>query len=126
MLNLFRIRKGDTVLVGILLLSAVILYWALPILMSCGNWVVIICNDKPEARYLLDIDQEISVIGVMGETKVSIRNGRAKITESPCRNKLCTLMGDLGKEGGALVCVPNKVVVTVSDDNMEGVDAISR
>jgi len=114
------------VLICILLLSAVFLYWVVPMFISHGNWVVIMCNDKPETRYSLDIDQEISIIGVLGETKVSIKNGRAKITESPCRNKLCILMGDFGKEGGALVCVPNKVVVTVSDDNAEAVDAVSR
>ena len=43
----------------------------------------------------------------------NIENGKAYIAKSDCHNQLCVHAQAIGKEGGVIVCLPNKVVVKV-------------
>jgi hypothetical protein len=63
--------------------------------------------------YLLPATENrtVPVKGVHGYTYVEIRDGRVRITGSPCSNKLCVKHGWISS--GALVCLPNRVVVTI-------------
>ncbi len=77
--------------------------------------------------YLLPIDKDriVSVDGPIGRTLVEIKDHKVRITESPCPNKLCIRQGWVEK--GALICLPNKVVVTIGDGDgkKSPVDAIT-
>lgn len=73
-----------------------------------------------------DKDRTVSVEGPVGKTVVEIRNHRVRVTESPCHNKLCIQQGWI--ESGAIICLPNRVVVTIGkqeDESDKIVDAIT-
>jgi hypothetical protein len=63
--------------------------------------------------YLLDEDREVSVSGPLGETRIIIHNGAAAVKDSPCRDKLCMSMGHIGKRGGWIACLPNRVFLKI-------------
>jgi hypothetical protein len=88
--------------------------------------VLIDTDGKPAYILPLGEDRTISVEGPEGKTVVEIRRNMVRIIDSPCRNKLCVRQGWI--KSGALVCLPNKVVVTVRghDSNNRGIDAITR
>lgn len=63
--------------------------------------------------YLLPANENrtVPVKGAYGYTHVEISDGRVRISASPCSNKLCLKHGWI--RSGALVCLPNRVVVTI-------------
>lgn len=74
--------------------------------------------------YILPIDKNriVSVKGPEGITFVEIKDHKVRVTNSPCHNKLCIQQGWL--RSGAIVCLPNRVVVTIGNhDKNKTVDA---
>ena len=74
----------------------------------------------------LSTGEELSLPGPLGRTHVEISEGRVRVVESPCPNKLCIRMGWIERSGQAIVCLPNKVALTLGGEDREGVDAVSR
>jgi hypothetical protein len=68
----------------------------------------------------------LSVSGPLGTTVVEVDGGAARILESPCPHGLCMRMGSARAPGQTLVCVPNRVVVTVAGGGPAPVDAVTR
>jgi len=88
--------------------------------------VLIDVDGRPAYILPLSEDKTLSVEGSAGKTIVEIRRKKVRIVDSPCRNKLCIRQGWV--ETGGVVCLPNKVVVTIRghEDKEKGVDAITR
>lgn len=75
----------------------------------------------------LSEDREVSVRGPLGNNVVEIRGGKVRMKEASCPNKLCVHQGWI--ERGSIICLPNKVVVTVSGDKNNSdseYDAVSK
>jgi len=70
-------------------------------------------DGKPVYVLPLNKDRMVSVEGPKGKTFIEIKNQKVRITGSPCPNKLCVRQGWINN--GGLVCLPNKVVITVGD-----------
>jgi hypothetical protein len=96
--------------------------WVLP----GGTEVEIHAADKLFGRYPLDSDRIAEVPGPLGKTVVRFDRGRVRVESSPCSDKVCMGMGEVGSEGGLIVCVPNKVVVRVGKARSDGLDAVAR
>ncbi len=94
--------------------------------LSGGRHVEIYCANRLEARYPLDQDVTTKIVGPLGPTVVRIKNGRVSIAASPCPNKRCMHSGDFGAEGGALLCIPNQVIVRSAHSVPDGLDGMSR
>ncbi|MEW6117377.1 MAG: NusG domain II-containing protein [Nitrospirota bacterium] len=67
-----------------------------------------------ELKYTLPLsdDRIISVEGPMGTTIIEVKNKRVRVVKSPCPNKICLHQDWI--ERGAVVCLPNKVLVTIT------------
>ncbi|MDR2181642.1 MAG: NusG domain II-containing protein [Treponema sp.] len=72
--------------------------------------------------YSLDEDREVSTAGPLGETRIVIRGGLAAVKDSPCRDKLCVSMGHIGRRGGWIACLPNRVFLRVQGQGPSGED----
>ena len=57
--------------------------------------------------------------GPLGQTVVEIRDGRARIVDSPCPDKLCVRAAPISKPGQWIACLPNKVFVRIGCDGGE-------
>ena len=88
-----------------------------------GNTATIEVNGKLIYRLSLSEDKTVEVHGPIGITRVEVKQGKIRIVDSPCSNKLCIRQGWI--ERGAIICLPNRVVVTIGEDNTGEVDAIS-
>ena len=112
----------DKVLV-VLLLAGSIVSFSVLFLTSHEGTAVIISSPDGELRKSLNTDQEFSVAGPLGETRVVIQNRHAWIDSSPCPNQLCIHMGKIHRVGEMVVCVPNRVSVRVAGREKHGLDA---
>jgi hypothetical protein len=121
------IRPADWILIVFLLVTAVSSFFLIPRwLMSGSTDVEILSRDKILGKYPLNEDRRVKVPGPLGMTEVTIKDGRASIHSSPCPHKTCKAMGDIGTEGGILVCLPNEIIVRVGNGQANGLDAVSR
>ena len=73
--------------------------------------VVIEVDGRQVYRLPATENRTVPVQGVYGYTYVEISDGRVRISGSPCSNQLCVKHGWISS--GALVCLPNRVVVTI-------------
>jgi hypothetical protein len=117
--------QADRLLVGGLALGTLALLLKSGARWSRGDWVVIETDRKEVARIPLDADRIVQVRGPIGETRVEIRNGRARIAHSPCKNKICVKSGYIQYAERLVACVPNHVVVRVLGKKYPGLDAVA-
>lgn len=75
----------------------------------------------PEGRFLYPLNRnaELDFEGVVGHTKVTIKDGQAWVKESACDNKNCIFMGKLSRPGDFAACLPNAVILTVEGPDEE-------
>lgn len=70
-------------------------------------------------------DRLIRIAGPLGTTEIEVREGRASIIGSPCPGKLCVRSGKARPGGPPVVCLPNRVAVSVTGNDGEP-DAVLR
>ena len=95
------------------------------VFLPIGQNVRIEVDGRPAFVLPLDDERTVSVQGPAGITVVEIKDHLVRVIDSPCHNKLCVKQGWIRR--GAIVCVPNKVVVKIgAEDRKENIiDAIT-
>jgi len=82
----------------------------------------------PERTWIfpLEAEEQVYVKGVIGETLVEIRDGKAAIISSPCGGQTCVAAGKMHKNGQWAACLPNMVFILIEgEDTSEAIDAVS-
>ncbi|MBD3285019.1 NusG domain II-containing protein [candidate division WOR-3 bacterium] len=68
----------------------------------------------PEQEYALSMkDTLVSVSGPAGETKIKIEDGSVWVAQASCPRKLCVRQGKISRTGRSIVCLPNRIVITI-------------
>ena len=82
----------------------------------------------PESTWIFPINAEeiVSATGPLGETVVSIHEGRAAIVSSPCSGQACVAAGELRRNGQWVACLPNRVFLRIEGaKEPDAIDAVS-
>lgn len=95
-------------LIGLSLYSFVFIKEALP----QGSTALIEAGGRPVYSLPLDRERSVAVDGPLGKTFIEIKDGRVRVADSPCRNKLCKHQDWTSR--GAVVCLPNRVIITIT------------
>lgn len=66
-------------------------------------------GDTIYGTYSLNQQRDIQVDGAIGPATVSIMNGKARFSKSPCHNQYCVHQGWLSHSGQAALCLPNQL-----------------
>ena len=113
-----------------LLLSALLLLTALYFIWNAsfsqeGSMVEISIDNEILGQYPLNQDLELALcadkrVCEADETNagdvtnfLSVKDGRADMTQADCPDRLCVNMPSISHKGETIVCLPNKVVVTI-------------
>ena len=92
-----------------------------------GEWVVITVSGERYAVLPLDEDRELTIPGEKGlDNLLVIKDGYADITEADCPDKVCVHQKKIRYKGETIVCLPNRVVVSIEGGGEGEVDAVSR
>lgn len=62
----------------------------------------------------LTVDTEVRVRGRLGDSVITVADGRVRFTGAPCRNRVCLASGWLRAADDFAACVPNGVTVRVT------------
>ncbi|GBE01179.1 hypothetical protein BMS3Abin08_00604 [bacterium BMS3Abin08] len=92
-------------------------------LMPAGETVIVEVNGKIVYKLALSEDRIVDVKGPIGITKVEVKDGRVRVLYSPCPEKIGMKQGWIRR--GVIICVPNRVVVSIKGGKVRGVDAIT-
>ncbi|MCH8157293.1 MAG: NusG domain II-containing protein [Nitrospinae bacterium] len=119
-----RFTLGDKILIAALFVFNVVLFANWGMAFDKGDWVIVEVNQKEVARLPLDVNRIVHVKGPLGETEVEVREGRARIVRSPCKNKVCIKSGYIRYADRLAACIPNRVVIRIVGETQRGVDAV--
>ena len=106
------IRRNDILLISFLALVSVILL-VIPIVTAVkpeSPALLIQVDGKEYGTWPLDEDREISI----NDTNVCrIENGKVKMISADCPDQLCVRQSAIDENGGTIVCLPNKIVLSI-------------
>jgi hypothetical protein len=86
-----------------------------------SKYVVIEVQGKLFKRLPLDNsrNERIQVNTELGSNIIEVANGKVKILDADCPDKICIQDGSISKPNQILVCLPHKVVVQIKGENTE-------
>lgn len=121
------LNKNDIRLLAAILILAVICFGGYRLFFyKTGSYVTITINS--EIYQTLPLDQEIT-LEIPGENggsnTLEIKNGTAHIIDADCPDKLCVHQKSIQYQGESLVCLPHKVIVTVTSDVEKDLDNVA-
>lgn len=116
-------KRKDWILIFII--SAIALIFAIYIKAvgtPQGTEVIITVNREEFGRYSLDKDREIVIDG---HNTLMIKDGKANMIQADCPDKLCVKQKPISRKGESIICLPNRVVVTIPGENEDIPDVVT-
>ena len=120
------LKKRDIILIAALLFVGVIflIIWQF-VYSKSGNYITIEQRGSIIGTYPLNKDTTIPILYKNeGVNEVVIEDGVAYMNSAECPDHLCIKQGKIDKVGQTIVCMPNRVVVTVVGDG--GLDSVAK
>lgn len=124
-----RAGKNDIIFLIAILILAVAVFVVFRFFFSDKGDVVDISVDGTlYGTYQLDTDARIEIKNSSGQVTnvLVIENNSAHMEEATCPDKLCMKQKAISKDNESIICLPNKVVATVTSENESDIDVISR
>ena len=115
----------DIIVISAILVSALLFLLLMTIFKKDGAVVAVEINGEVVAEYPLDKDGVFPLNG--GTNVLVIENGAAYLSYSSCPDHVCENTGKIRHVVETIVCLPNRVTVTVKGDVSDdgGVDLVS-
>ena len=122
--NTLKSRKKEIIAVLILILIAVILFVCVRVFVEDkGKYVKVYVNEKLTKTFDLEIDQEYFIETKRGYNLLVIKDGKARVLDADCPDKICVDKGAISKNDESIICLPHNVVVTIDSNEEKVVDA---
>ena len=114
------------VVLAVLAAAAAIFYFFRPV---SGNFLtarIVLDNELVAELPLSDLTEPVTleVPGVRYPITVEGENGRVRVLHSDCPSQDCVHIGWVSRSGGQIVCLPNRLVITVTGGAAEA-DAVT-
>ena len=99
---------GDWLVIAVSLLAIIFMFqqfWSMvpasKLKIRQGNQVI--------GTYDLNQVRDLKITGAMGESLISINQGKVRFKQSPCHNQYCVHQGWLSRAGQVAICLPNQI-----------------
>lgn len=108
-------KKRDLLLLAVLLAAAALLFAGREFFAGRPAVMVSVSVDGTEIMTLdLNRNDDIVIESGNGQTNhLIIEDGKAFLTEASCPDKLCVRQGAISETSQSIVCLPNRVIVTI-------------
>ena len=91
-------------------------------LLALAGALLLLRPSGPGGVYVNSAPASTSI--TINEVMIEIDGGRARIVDSPCRDRLCVRAGWLERPGEVAVCLPQRVIVEIRGTG-RGVDGVA-
>lgn len=116
-------KKNDRALFLAIILVAFVWLLVRNLTMDKGNSITIMVDGEKYGTYLLTEEQTISLNE--GKNRVVIKDGQAYMEHAKCPDQLCIQQGAIQYQGESIICLPNKVTVTVDGKSKTQYDGVT-
>ena len=117
-----HLKRNDLILIAFLLIIA------------AGGFIFHAIQDTPEnGRAEIWVDGELwgtysldenIVVDIDGTNRLTIQDKKAYMTWADCPDQLCVRQKPASKDGESIICLPNKIVISIvggEEDELDGV-----
>ena len=118
-------KKADIILIISVLLLAGAIALGLGAFGREGELVRVEVNGKPYTVMSLDLDASLEIKTEHGTNLLVIKDGRAEISDADCPDKICVKHRSISKTGESIICLPHRVVVTITGGGGTEPDAVA-
>ncbi len=119
--------RNDVIFIVALVLILSIVGGGVLLLRKEGSTVKVSVDGKIYGTYNLDQDRTVEIKTENGYNILVIENGQARVESASCPDGICSDHRPIKHSGASIVCLPNKVVVSVEDGEEDngGLDIVS-
>ncbi|MCR5100401.1 MAG: NusG domain II-containing protein [Butyrivibrio sp.] len=121
-----RIIKNDIVLISIFIIVSIVSFVVVFASASFGSRVIVSINGTTMYELDLSEDIEIDIDSEYGHNKLVIEDGECFLSDADCPDGLCIKQGKISKNGQSIICLPNKLVLTIKGEDETEIDTIAR
>lgn len=110
-------NKSDIKLIIILLILFIPISLLVLINSSNGNKALVYYNNKLIKTIDLNINDKYTVNGYNGEINIEVKNKKIRVLNEISQKHLCSKQGFISSSYESIVCLPNKIVIKITNDN---------
>ena len=121
-----RLWRNDVIFIAALLVVIAVAGACLYLFRGEGDSVTVSIDGTVVATYPLDVDRTEEILTEDGgRNLLIIKDGKAYVESASCPDGICAAHKPIHREGESIVCLPNKVVITVQTaDTSDSLDAV--
>ena len=102
---------ADLVLIFCVILIALSVFLVAYLTSEDGEYAVVQVDNGEKMYYSLSVDGEYPILN--GKNVLVVKNGEAYMSHADCPDKTCVRIGKISKTGENIICLPNKVYVSI-------------
>ncbi len=107
-----HLKPGDLlvlVLAGLATAGLFLNAWSKP----QGDMLVVRSQGEVRVRASLEQNADYSVRGILGQSRIEVRQGRVRVVSDPGPRQICVKQGWVSRAGEAALCLANQVSVEI-------------
>jgi hypothetical protein len=116
-----KINKYDIGLIAVIIIinAFIILYGGRNVVKQNSKIAYIYSDNKLYGEYVLTdtVKEEIKIESDTGYNILHIEDGQIWIHDASCPDKICISQGKISYDGEIIVCLPNKMLIKIVDNN---------
>ena len=122
--NVLKMKyRADVLVIAAILLLALSMVLVTFLTKEEGAVAIVEIDGVKAGEYPLDVDGTFPLNG--GTNVLVIENGAAYLNYSNCPDHTCENTGKIRYVGQTIICLPNRLSITVTGDSSDGVDFVS-
>ena len=116
-------HRIDIIVISSLLFFSIIFLLISDLTKKAGSFAEVTVDGATVGKYSLEIDSTYSINN--GTNVITVENGYVYMSYSSCPDHVCENTGKAKHVGQTIVCLPNRVTVTIIGKSDAGVDFVS-
>ncbi len=120
-------KKHDAIFLCLILgiACAIFLYQRFILEPDVSGVVVVERDGSVSERYPLSVDREVLLSSDLGSNTLTIKDGKASVSEADCPDRICMKQGTIDKNGQSIICLPHRLVIRIESGEEAAVDGIT-
>lgn len=123
-----KFLKNDLILIFSIIVISLLSVTIILITSKQGNYVTIKQNGTITAVLQIDKNQKYNIYNENNEIEntILIENGQVSMIYANCPDKICEKHKAIKNNNESIICLPNKVIVTVTNNLENEVDGVAK
>ena len=120
-----RKMKNDIIFVSALFGVILVAVLGMLLFRTSGDTVTVTVDGKTFGEYSLDQNCSVEIKTEYGFNLLVIKDGKAYVESASCPDGICSKHRPISYDGESIICLPNKVVVSIDKQDASAPDIIS-